>query len=147
MLYSFHAMHECKRAVRAGRETRKPGTSSYVGSVAVVRTHRWRHLMLSSGSGTCIVVTIKGWGLNQESSQGEISFNHPLVTSCTGRATSREQKLLVLQFKTISFDREEIKAVTFDGTPNDPREYLSQFELVARWNGWSYVAKGIQLAI
>lgn len=48
---------------------------------------------------------------------------------------------------TRSCHREEIKAETFDGKSTDSQQYLSHFELVAKWNGWSYVEKGIQPAM
>ena len=35
----------------------------------------------------------------------------------------------------------------FDGTSTDLQEYLSHFELLAKWNGWSRVEKDIQLAM
>lgn len=35
----------------------------------------------------------------------------------------------------------------FDGTSTELQEYLSHFELLAKWNGWSRVEKDIQLAM
>lgn len=51
-LYSFHAMCECKRVIRVGRETCEAGTSSYVGSVLTV-PHTVLRCCVASDIGTC----------------------------------------------------------------------------------------------
>ena len=50
-LYSFHAMHKCKRVITAAREIRKPGTSSHVGSASIV-PHSCRNRCVTRDVGT-----------------------------------------------------------------------------------------------
>lgn len=58
-----------------------------------------------------------------------------------------DKRVDVPPFGSRSCHREEMKAETFDGAYTDLQEYLSHFELLAKWNGWSRVEKDIQLAM
>ena len=46
-----------------------------------------------------------------------------------------------------SFFRRQLQVDHFDGESAEVADYLSHFERVARWNGWLYEEKEIQLAL
>ena len=46
-----------------------------------------------------------------------------------------------------SFFRRQLHVDHFDGESAEVADYLSHFERVAKWNGWSHEEKGIQLAM